>query len=121
MPSIRSSTTRGLLSGYNTDAEGARRALSERANPAGKKILIVGAGGAARAVAFGLAGVADQLHIANRTQAKAQALAKRLQTTTKTAVTSSDLNVNLGDYDVVVNASSAGMTEYGGAPPGSPN
>jgi shikimate dehydrogenase len=48
--------TDGTLTGYNTDASGALQALRQ-ANTAlaGKRILILGSGGAARAIAFGLA------------------------------------------------------------------
>lgn len=48
--------TNGTLTGYNTDASGALQALRQ-ANTAlaGKRILILGSGGAARAIAFGLA------------------------------------------------------------------
>jgi shikimate dehydrogenase len=75
----------GCLFGTSTDGEGFTRALSEVAPgyASGRKVLIVGAGGAARAVAFSLAlqGV-EEIHIANRTPAKGLALVKTLQSYT---------------------------------------
>ena len=48
--------TERMLTGYNTDALGALQALRQAEVPlAGKQVLILGSGGAARAIAFGLA------------------------------------------------------------------
>ena len=48
--------TDGILAGYNTDALGALQALRQANVPlSGKQVLIVGSGGAARAIAFGIA------------------------------------------------------------------
>ncbi len=69
----------GKLSGYNTDGYGFLRALREAAGfePAGCRVLLLGAGGAARGAALALAraGV-RRLDIANRTPARAEALAQ---------------------------------------------
>lgn len=67
---------RGLVA-YNTDAEGFARALAEEAFDAeGKRAVILGAGGAARAVARVLArSGADPIHVVNRTAPRADALA----------------------------------------------
>ena len=71
----------GRLWGHNTDAEGFMRALLGEAHflPEGKRVVLLGAGGAARAIAFALtaAGVGS-LAIANRTPGRAQALAADL-------------------------------------------
>ena len=69
--------------GDNTDAPGVLRALEEDGNlsiPVGENVVVLGAGGAARAivVAFALAGVAS-ITIANRTTEKAIALAEEMQ------------------------------------------
>ena len=68
----------GRLSGTNTDGEGFLRSLAEDLSfdPTGKEALLLGAGGAARAIAFALlnAGV-SRLVIANRTEARAESLA----------------------------------------------
>ena len=70
----------GRLCGYNTDAKGAILALRETGfDPHGRTALILGAGGAARAVGFALldAGL-RKLFIANRTLARARSLAEHL-------------------------------------------
>ncbi|AGB40489.1 shikimate 5-dehydrogenase [Halobacteroides halobius DSM 5150] len=73
----------GKLIGHNTDGRGYIRALQEEAkfNPSGKKVLVIGAGGAARAVAFQLSleGI-NELYIANRTIEKAKGLVKDIKT-----------------------------------------
>jgi len=72
----------GRLLGYNTDAEGFRRALEieGRTELPGAAVLVVGAGGAARAVAFAcLARGCGSLLIANRTLARARSLCRTLR------------------------------------------
>ena len=57
----------GVLKGYNTDASGFLQALLERrVEPAGKNIVLLGAGGAARAIAYILAERNVHLTILNR-------------------------------------------------------
>lgn len=72
----------GSLHGSNTDAFGFLENLRESApdwTPAGGPAVVVGAGGAARAVAFALAdGGAPEIRIVNRTSARADALAAEL-------------------------------------------
>jgi len=71
----------GRLFGYNTDGAGFLRSLKEDAgfDPKGKRVLLLGAGGAAKAVAFALAGVGvGELFIGNRTWKRAEALARLL-------------------------------------------
>ncbi len=59
---------KGLLKGYNTDAEGFMRALKECGiEVKGRTAVILGAGGAARAVCFALASEGAALIILNRT------------------------------------------------------
>lgn len=69
---------RPWLRGSNTDWLGANRALSEHLDLAGTTVLVVGAGGSARAVGFGLLEAGARVLIANRTVATGQALAVRL-------------------------------------------
>lgn len=80
----------GRLVGYNTDGAGFIRFLADEARfePAGKRVLILGAGGAARAVAvhLALAGV-SQLVVANRTLQKATVLADLLNDQTPARAT----------------------------------
>ena len=68
----------GRLIGYNTDAAGALKALEERISLAGRKCLILGAGGAARAIAFALRDKVAALTVANRSSDRGRALAQSL-------------------------------------------
>ena len=71
----------GKLTGHNTDGSGFLKALKEHRcfSPGGRRVLIIGAGGSAKAVALALAheGVAT-IDIANRTLNRAQRLAELL-------------------------------------------
>jgi len=58
----------GRLIGYNTDCKGALEALEEKVNLKGKGVVLLGAGGAARAIGFGLRERDCQLIIANRSR-----------------------------------------------------
>ena len=106
----------GKLRGHNTDAPGFLRAVREELDfdPSGADALVIGAGGAARAIVFALrdAGV-TRLTIANRTLSKAQALADDLR---KGRFRAGAIELNresLTDYapyaDLIVNTSSMGM------------
>jgi shikimate dehydrogenase len=64
--------------GYNTDWLGSNQALAEAMDLAGSTVLIIGAGGAARAVGFGLIEAGAKVVITNRTEFKGQALAAQL-------------------------------------------
>ncbi len=72
----------GALVGYNTDGTGFLRDLEEHGLPpgrlAGRRALVLGAGGAARAVVFALLEAGMAVVIANRTAARARALAREL-------------------------------------------
>lgn len=72
----------GVLSGHNTDGVGFLRALEQDAGyaPRGRRVLVLGAGGSAKAVSFALvrAGVAS-IVIANRTLDRAERLADQLR------------------------------------------
>ncbi len=67
---------RGRLIGYNTDATGALKALEETTGLSGKKCLLVGAGGASRAIAFILKQRGLHLTIVNRSMARGEELAR---------------------------------------------
>jgi shikimate dehydrogenase len=72
----------GQLVGYNTDAAGFSRAVEPlRASIAGSTVLLLGAGGAARAVAYALLDgfFPERLIIANRSRRRAQDLAARCE------------------------------------------
>jgi len=85
--------------------------VAEGHDPAGKRVLLAGAGGAAGAVAFALAdrGVAE-LVITNRTEAKAAAVAERVAAAYP-AVTAKAGPPDPTGFDIVVNATSLGMKE----------
>jgi shikimate dehydrogenase len=68
----------GQLIGYNTDVTGAVGALREKVCPSGMKALIVGAGGAARAVGFGLKEYGIERMITNRSPRRGKAAARLL-------------------------------------------
>src|SRR5207245_8151353 len=66
----------GKLLGANTDGKGAVKALQEVTGIAGKKVLLLGAGGAARAIAFAIADEGGDVIIVNRTKDAAEDLEK---------------------------------------------
>jgi shikimate dehydrogenase len=104
-----------LLCGFNTDGVGALKALRENGvELKGRKVLLLGAGGAARAIAYALAKEADELTVLNRTAKDAQALTKQLGKALNKKITAgslspSDISLNLQDSDILVNATSVGM------------
>jgi shikimate dehydrogenase len=103
------------LIGENTDGKGFLRGLREEAgvDPQGKRVAILGAGGAARAIAVELvlAG-AGNLVILNRNPARGQELVQDLETRTGAKagfqVWSSAFSVP-GEIDILVNATSIGL------------
>jgi len=100
----------GKLIGYNTDATGYLRSLNKEQQwqAADKIITLLGAGGAARAVAYGLqAAGAKRIFLVNRTAAKATALASEVSVAQATEWSS--LPSCLDDSDLLVNATSVGM------------
>jgi shikimate dehydrogenase len=108
----------GKLIGYNTDGLGALKALKANGqNPAGKNILILGAGGAARAIAFTLCKEANAVVILNRTLEKAKTLAEELNKTLGKTVRhgrldEKTLGKEVKSADILVNATSLGMSPY---------
>lgn len=64
--------------GSNTDWLGSNQALAEELDPAGSTVLLIGAGGAARAVGFGLLEAGARVMLTNRTEAKGRELAAQL-------------------------------------------
>ena len=68
----------GRLEGYNTDAFGALKALEEKIELPGKSSIIMGAGGAARAIGFMLKEKGAALSIVNRSPERGEALARSL-------------------------------------------
>jgi shikimate dehydrogenase len=106
----------GKLVGYNTDGAAALAVLKEEvASLWEKRIVIIGAGGAARAISFYLAPLAKNLVILNRTELKAFDLARTLcQRFKKSSIKGEKLTkesiVNeLDDVDILLNTTSVGM------------
>ena len=101
----------GRLTGFNTDLQGFMRPLGEAGfGVEGKRAVVVGAGGAARAVAFALAwGAAESLTIAARRPEAAEALATALRPGARGAVRPVGLSSVEPGYDLLVNCTSVGM------------
>ena len=101
----------GHWRGDNTDGAGLVRDLTERhgLDLRGRRVLLLGAGGAARAAAFALldAGI-NELTIANRTPERADALADAIGQPTRVRARYWKDLPNLGNFDLIVNATSAG-------------
>jgi shikimate dehydrogenase len=101
------------LIGHNTDGEGFLRALRERVDVRGARVLVLGAGGAARAIAveLALAGAA-QIGIVNRDNVRGKALTELITVNTPCPAAFTpwvgDIVVPPGT-DVLVNATSVGL------------
>jgi 3-dehydroquinate dehydratase/shikimate dehydrogenase len=94
----------GKLYGFNTDVGGVVGPLSDRITLNHARILVIGAGGAARAAVFGLTARGAQVSILNRTLPKAQKLAREAGAK---VVKRTDLKKL--DFDVIINATPIGM------------
>ncbi|SIQ90486.1 shikimate dehydrogenase [Haladaptatus litoreus] len=100
----------GTPTGHNTDAEGARRAFSRHDVALdGTSAVVVGAGGAARAIAFMLTDEGATVRIANRTVARAESLAEDVPGASAHGL--DELGDIVPEADVLVNATSVGMEE----------
>jgi shikimate dehydrogenase len=97
---------KGRLTGHNTDWIGATRALEEVRPLLQARVLLLGAGGAARAIAFGLRERGAHTTLANRDAAKAERLAAELGAQHVPL----DEARQPGDYDIIVNATSLGQS-----------
>lgn len=102
----------GKLIGYNTDWNGAMRALQDKIELQGKTAVVLGAGGAARAIAFGLKEKGADPVILNRTVARAEALASGLQCRFGPIELIEKLS-----FDLVINATSVGMSPHAESTP----
>jgi len=104
--------TNGRLAAHNTDGDGMVRDLTERhdVDLRGHDALLLGAGGAARGVAWHLldAGV-DALTIVNRSPEAADALADAIGEPGRVHTRYWEDLDNIGSYDLIVNATSAGV------------
>lgn len=98
--------------GHNTDGLGAKMALEGGGvRIRGKNVLLLGAGGAARAIAFQLASDGASVTIANRTPGRAIALAKEAGKVGKAKASGFDDLKNLvQNSDILINSTSVGMS-----------
>lgn len=108
----------GSLVGFNTDASGFISAVESTGfSVSGRKAVVMGAGGAARAVVWALldAGV-ESVFVANRTPDRARALAESLSpfgTVVPGTSEGADLTTALESAAIAVNATTVGMTTDG--------
>jgi len=98
----------GSLKGFNTDCDGVMQALAEKISIEGRRVGILGAGGAARAVAFAVIGRGAAATIFNRSREKGEALAADLGADFKP----------LSEFaaercDILVNTTPVGMSPQG--------
>jgi len=108
---VASGENAGKLFGFNTDVAGIVGPLEKRMQLRGAKVLVLGAGGAARAAVFGLRDKGAEVFILNRTPETAQKLARQSgsKTIRKEALAKTS-------FDVIVNATPVGMAGNKAAP-----
>ena len=94
----------GKLYGFNTDIAGVVRPLEQRITIENAKALVLGAGGAARAAAFGLKERGAEVWVSNRTAADAQKLARQAK-----AHSIKRADLRKVSFDVIINATPVGM------------
>lgn len=103
----------GVLTGYNTDCIGAVRAVQEAVPDLnGQRVALLGAGGAARAIAYGLRNAGAKVTVFNRTVAKAEALAGDFGIDCGGAIEAFDAD----RFDGLVNATAAGFRSADASP-----
>jgi len=95
----------GKLYGFNTDVAGVVRPLERRMRLKGARILVLGAGGAARAAVFGLVEQGSEVYIVNRTHEKAAALARKAK-----AHVLRQSALGKTRFDAIINCTPCGMT-----------
>ncbi|ADJ25549.1 shikimate 5-dehydrogenase [Dehalogenimonas lykanthroporepellens BL-DC-9] len=107
----------GRLTGYNTDIAGFLAALKKHGfAPAGQKAVVLGAGGAARAVVFALRDAGAEVVIANRSIEKADTLAADTGATA-VSTTETELQKALDGAGLLVNATPVGLFPDTGVTP----
>ena len=108
----------GKLIGYTTDGIGVLNALKYNGvDPKGKKVVILGAGGAARSASYALSEVAGELVILNRTIERARNLASKVRKLIGSHVnvkwdglTEESLRREVREADILINATPVGMS-----------
>jgi 3-dehydroquinate dehydratase/shikimate dehydrogenase len=97
----------GKLFGFNTDVTGIIQPLEQRFSLKGAKVLVLGAGGAARAAVFALRDREADVYVLNRTAESGQKLAReaKVKTFRKDQLAKAQ-------WDVIINATPVGMVGY---------
>ena len=105
----------GTLHGFNTDGLGFMRSLEEAglASVAGLPVVILGAGGAARGVAYALRTAGARVSLWNRTQTRAQQLAAELELE---AVDDANLESRVQAAHLLVNTTAVGLEDAHASP-----
>lgn len=99
-----------LLKGWNTDIEGFRRALEESGyDPAGTRVAVIGAGGAARAVVAALRQSASMVWVLARNLGQAERLCHDLGVDGGKAVSLDRMETIIAEADLIVNATPADL------------
>jgi shikimate dehydrogenase len=99
----------GVLTGYNTDGRGFMRSLEENGIEAsGRKVLVVGAGGASRAIGYYLSDKAEKLAIHDIDNDKLSKLVSDLSQIRKNVNAIPKLE-HLAGFDIIVNATPLGL------------
>jgi 3-dehydroquinate dehydratase/shikimate dehydrogenase len=101
----------GRLYGYNTDYVGVLRSLERRLQLAGSRVLLFGAGGAARAAAFALAQAGASVNLCARHPERARSLARAVG---GQVIARPDLRHEF--FNAIVNCTPVGMHPRGGTP-----
>ncbi|MFH2122877.1 MAG: shikimate dehydrogenase [Pseudomonadota bacterium] len=101
---IRDVDGKKRLYGSNTDWLGANRALSEKISLRGAQVVLLGAGGSARAIGFGVQQQGAKLVLCSRTESRGRALARDLGCPWHSLDDAGSLH-----GDILVNATSVGM------------
>jgi len=97
------------LTGYNTDGRGFMQSLSENGiSTEGKEIVIIGAGGASRAISYYLSQKAKALYLYDIDKGKVDKLADDLRKIRKNVSIAEDIS-NIDRFDVIINATPLGL------------
>jgi len=96
----------GFLTGYNTDWVGAIKALKEKTNLANKKVALIGAGGVARAILYGLKKENANVTVFNIIESEGIELCRDMDAKFGGLPSEFDKNQN---WDVLINATSVGF------------
>jgi shikimate dehydrogenase/3-dehydroquinate dehydratase type I len=99
----------GRFIGHNTDVYGATMALmSAGADEKGKRALVIGAGGASRAVVGALSDIGARTFICNRTKEKAESLTRSFKNTRSIDIADAQKE----EFDIIINCTPLGMKGF---------